>query len=101
MQEMKIHSLKHRRFKKTSIHTDYLQHPNLIKNKPKASTWWADITYLELQPGTWLYLSSVYEPKVHKILPYKIGRQMNTKLVVDIVKRALEHHKKQHIFIQI
>ncbi|EJE99296.1 hypothetical protein LMA_06046, partial [Liquorilactobacillus mali KCTC 3596 = DSM 20444] len=63
MQEMKIHSLKHRRFKKTSIHTDYLQHPNLIKNKPKASTWWADITYLELQPGTWLYLSSVYEPK--------------------------------------
>ncbi|MFT8825838.1 IS3 family transposase, partial [Liquorilactobacillus mali] len=98
MQEMKIHSLMHRRFKKPSTHVDYLQRPNLIKNKPKASTWRADITYLELRPGTWVYLSSVYEPKVHKILAYKIGRQMNAKLVVDTVNQALEHHKRPAYF---
>lgn len=98
MQEMKIHSLMHRRFKKPSTHVDYLQRPNLIKNKPKVSAWRADITYLELRPGTWVYLSSVYEPKNHRILAYKIGRQMNAKLVVATINQALEHHKRPVYF---
>ncbi|MES1115726.1 IS3 family transposase, partial [Limosilactobacillus fermentum] len=63
MREMEIHSLMNRRFKKPGTHVDHSQRPNLIKHQPNARIWRADITYLELRPGTWVYLSSIYEPK--------------------------------------
>jgi transposase InsO family protein len=98
MQEMKIHSLMNRRYKKPGTHVDYLQRPNLIKDNPTANAWRADITYLELRPGTWVYLSSIYEPKAHKVLAYKLGRQMDANLVVDTINQALEHHQKPAYF---
>lgn len=83
MREMEIHSLMNRRFKKPGTHVDHSQRPNLIKHQPNARIWRADITYLELRPGTWVYLSSIYEPKVHQVLAFKIGRQMEATLDVS------------------
>ena len=74
-----------RRFKKPGTHVDHSQRPNLIKHQPNARIWRADITYLELRPGTWVYLSSIYEPKVHQVLAFKIGRQMEETLVVEMI----------------
>lgn len=94
MREMGIHSLMNRRFKKPSTHVDYSQRPNFIKRHPEASVWRTDITYLELRPGTWVYLGSVYEPKVHRVLAFKISRQMDATLVVNTLNQALEDFKK-------
>lgn len=94
MREMKIHSLMNRRFKKPGTHVDYSQRPNFIKRHPKASVWRTDITYLELRPGTWVYLSSVYEPRAHRVLAFKVSRQMDAKLVVKTLNQALENFKK-------
>lgn len=98
MREMEIHSLMNRRFKKTGTHVDHSQRPNLIKHQPNARIWRADITYLELRPGTWIYLSSIYEPKVHQVLAFKIGRQMEATLVVETINQALEYHQKPQYF---
>ncbi|GEB40971.1 hypothetical protein Llac01_11840 [Leuconostoc lactis] len=87
-----------RRFKKPGTHVDHSQRPNLIKHQPNARIWRADITYLELRPGTWVYLSSIYEPKVHQVLAFKIGRQMEATLVVEIINQALECHQKPQYF---
>src|SRR5699024_12227320 len=53
---------------------------------------------LELRPGTWVYLSSIYEPKVHQVLAFKIGRQMEATLVVETINQALECHQKPQYF---
>lgn len=98
MREMEIHSLMNRRFKKPGTHVDHSQRPNLIKHQPNARIWRADITYLELRPGTWVYLSSIYEPKVHQVLAFKIGRQMEATLVVETINQALECHQKLQYF---
>lgn len=98
MREMEIHSLMNRRFKKPGTHVDHSQRPNLIKHQPNARIWRADITYLELRPGTWVYLSSIYEPKVHQVLAFKIGRQMEATLVVETINQALECHQKPQYF---
>ena len=95
---MEIHSLMNRRFKKPGTHVDHSQRPNLIKHQPNARIWRADITYLELRPGTWVYLSSIYEPKVHQVLAFKIGRQMEATLVVETINQALECHQKPQYF---
>ncbi|VTU70596.1 transposase [Lactobacillus sakei subsp. sakei DSM = JCM 1157] [Leuconostoc pseudomesenteroides] len=87
-----------RRFKKPGTHVDHSQRPNLIKHQPNARIWRADITYLELRPGTWVYLSSIYESKVHQVLAFKIGRQMEATLVVETINQALECHQKPHYF---
>ncbi|AUJ30935.1 transposase (plasmid) [Liquorilactobacillus hordei] len=98
MREMEIHSLMNRRFKKPGTHVDHSQRHNLIKHQPNARIWRADITYLELRPGTWVYLSSIYEPKVHQVLAFKIGRQMEATLVVETINQALECHQKPQYF---
>lgn len=87
-----------RRFKKPGTHVDHSQRPNLIKHQPNARIQRADITYLELRPGTWVYLSSIYEPKVHQVLAFKIGRQMKATLVVETINQALECHQKPQYF---
>lgn len=87
-----------RRFKRPGTHVDHSQRPNLIKHQPNARIWRADITYLELRPGTWVYLSSIYEPKVHQVLAFKIGRQMEATLVVETINQALECHQKPQYF---
>jgi len=40
----------------------YPQRPNLVKRHPESPYWSADITYIQLVNGRWIYLSSVYEP---------------------------------------
>ena len=101
MREMGIHSLMNRRFKKLGTHVDYSQRPNFVKRYPEASVWRTDITYLELRPGTWVYLSSVYEPRAHCVLAFKISRQMDAKLVVNTLNQALEALKNLTSFIPL
>ena len=61
MKELGIRSLMCRRFKKPGTHVDYDQRPNLIKNLSGKSIWRADITYLQLENGVWVYLSTVFD----------------------------------------
>ena len=91
MKELGIRSLMCRRFKKPGTHVDYDQRPNLIKNLSGKSIWRADITYLQLESGVWVYLSTVFDDQTYKILSQKVSKHMTSKLVshtlIEVLKR--------------
>lgn len=93
-----VHSLMHRRFKKPGTYVEYDQRPNLIKNNENHhNVWRADITYLEQRPGKWVYLSSIYDEKMHQILAHKVSEMMTSQLVCETLTMALHKHKKPSI----
>lgn len=83
-----------RRFKKPGTKVDYKQRPNLIKNSKSKSIWRADITYLKLENGNWVYLSTVFDDRNSKILAKKISKTMTSDLVTDTILDALCKNKK-------
>lgn len=90
MKELGIRSLICRRFKKPGTHVDYDQRPNLIKNLSGKSIWRADITYLQLENGVWVYLSTVFDDQTYKILSQKVSKHMTSKLVSHTLIEALK-----------
>ncbi|MHA8111487.1 IS3 family transposase [Lactobacillaceae bacterium Melli_B4] len=95
MNELSIHSLMASRFKKPGTHVDYEQRPNLIKNLLRPhSIWRADITYLELKPGQWVYLSSVFDEESHQVIAHKVVHHMTSDLVTDTLSMALRSYAK-------
>lgn len=94
MQELGIRSLMGRRFKKPGTHVDYSQRPNLIKNHPIGTIWRADITYLELRPGTWVYLSTIFDQASKQIIAFNIGKEMASKLIIKTLLQALSRASK-------
>ncbi|POH15125.1 transposase [Fructilactobacillus sanfranciscensis] len=94
MKELGIRSLMCRRFKKPGTHIDYDQRPNLIKNLSGKSIWRADITYLQLENGVWVYLSTVFDDQTYKILSQKVSKHMTSKLVSHTLIEALKKNKK-------
>jgi putative transposase len=68
-----------RSFKKPGTNVDYGQRPNLIKKLTRSkSVWRADITYLELKPGTWVYLSTVFDDQSANVLADNISNSMTS-----------------------
>ena len=94
MKELGIRSLMCRWFKKPGTHVDYDQRPNLIKNLSGKSIWRADITYLQLENGVWVYLSTVFDDQTYKILSQKVSKHMTSKLVSHTLIEALKKNKK-------
>ncbi|WP_413627964.1 IS3 family transposase [Fructilactobacillus vespulae] len=94
MKELKIRSLMGRRFKKPGTHVDYDQRQNLIKSCLNTDIWRADITYIELKPGAWIYLSTILDERSKKIISFNLGKQMTTNLIVITLLNALKKEKK-------
>lgn len=67
----------------------YPQRPNLVKHHPERYFWSADITYIQLMDGRWVYLSSVYDPIKRRIVGYAIDKRMTKELVNRSFGRAL------------
>lgn len=67
----------------------YPQRPNLVKNHPARPYWSADITYIQLVDGRWVYLSSVYDPIKRQIVGYAVDNRMTKELVNRSFSRAL------------
>lgn len=67
----------------------YPQRPNLIKNHPQRRYWSADITYIQLTDGRWVYLSSVYDPIKRHVVGYAVDQRMTKELVNRSLGRAL------------
>ena len=101
MKELGIRSLMCRRFKKPGTHVDYDQRPNLIKNLSGKSIWRADITYLQLENGVWVYLSTVFDDQTYKILSQKVSKHMTSKLVSHTLIEALKRLKLTRFFPKI
>lgn len=78
-----------RHFKKPGTHVEYSQHPDLIKNHPIGTIWHADITYLELRPGTWVYLSAIFDQASKQIIVFNIGKDRAVKLIIKTLLQAL------------
>jgi len=101
MRQAHIHSLMTRRFRKPSTHVDYAQRPNLVKNinHKTCIIWRADITYLELRLGIWVYLSSIYDEQTKHIISAIIDRNMTSELVVRTLRDALNktHQHPQYL----
>ena len=89
-----------RRFKKPGTHVDYDQRPNLIKNLSGKSIWRADITYLQLENGVWVYLSTVFDDQTYKILSQKVSKHMTSKLVSHTLIEAFHSILKREFAFQ-
>lgn len=77
MSELNINSIMIRRFKNPGTHVDYGQRPNLIRKLTRSRfVWRADITYLDLKPGTWVELSTVFDDQSANVLSYNIYKLM-------------------------
>ena len=100
MKELGIRSLMCRRFKKPGTHVDYDQRPNLIKNLSGKSIWRADITYLQLENGVWVYLSTVFDDQTYKILSQKVSKHMTSKLVSHTLIEAFHSILKREFAFQ-
>lgn len=62
-------SLMNRRFKKPSTRVEFAQRPNFIKSlSSRELVWRADITYLELRAGNWVYLSTILDETHNKVI---------------------------------
>jgi putative transposase len=95
MTELNIHSLMIRRFKKPGTHVDYGQNPNLINKLTRSKfVWRADITYLELKPGTCVYLSTVFDDQSANVLADNISKSMTSELVKSTIIDALRLKRK-------
>ncbi|WP_423802897.1 DDE-type integrase/transposase/recombinase [Nicoliella spurrieriana] len=71
--------------------------PNLIKKLTRSkSVWRADITYLELKPGTWVYLGTAFDDQSSNVLAYKISKSMTSELVKSTIIDALRDKKYLH-----
>lgn len=67
----------------------YPQRPNLVKNHPERPYRSADITYIQLVDGRWVYLSSVYDPIKRRVVGFAVDKRMTKELVNRSFGRAL------------
>ncbi|MBZ6013630.1 transposase family protein [Leuconostoc gelidum subsp. gelidum] len=61
----------------------------MVKRHPESPYWSADITYIQLVNGRWVYLSSVYDPIKRHVVGYAIDNRMTMELVNRSFSRAL------------
>lgn len=98
MQELGIRSLMGRRFKKPATHVEYSQRPNLIKDHQIGTIWRADITYLELRTGTWIYLSTIFDQASKQIIAFNISKDMASRLIIKTLLQVLRVASKPTFF---
>lgn len=67
----------------------YPQRPNLVKHHPKKTLWSADITYVQLMDGRWVYLSSIYDWIKRRVVGFAVDKWMTKELVNSSFGRAL------------
>jgi transposase InsO family protein len=94
MHDIGIKSLMVKLFVKPHTITTKAQLPNLLKNLDtktwlNSTIWRSDITYIELSKGNWVYMSSILDEKTRKIVDFKISRHMDSKLVINNLKSAM------------
>jgi putative transposase len=95
MREMGLSSKVRRKFKPTTTQADPSKRPaaNRLDRDFTAEApdrkWGTDITYMETQAG-WVYLAVVIDLFSRKIVGWSIGTSLETKLVGDALRNAVE-----------
>lgn len=90
MKELGIRSRMVRKISKPKTHTEYPQRPNLIRDfADQSRVLVTDINYIPLQ-HSWLYLASVYNPTIRRVIAYNMGSEMTQELATAPVKTILK-----------
>jgi putative transposase len=84
----------------TLANAEHKKYPYLLRNlkinRPN-QVWSTDITYVRV-PGGFVYLAAVIDGYSKAILSYKISNTMDSSLVIDVLKSALEDYGAPEIF---
>jgi putative transposase len=84
----------------TLANPEHKKYPYLLReleiNRPN-QVWSTDITYVRV-PGGFVYLAAVIDGYSKAILSYKISNTMDSSLVIDVLKSALEKYGTPEIF---
>ena len=101
MNRMGIQAIFPKKRKLTSIKDrEHKIYPYALKgldiNRPN-QVWSGDITYIRVQGG-FMYLAAIIDWYSRSILAWKLSNSMDTALVTDVLKEAIEQHGKPEIF---
>ncbi|QGP54538.1 putative transposase OrfB [Piscirickettsia salmonis] len=84
----------------TLAHPEHKKYPYLLRDleiyKPN-QVWSTDITYIRLDGG-FVYLAAVIDWHSKAILSHKISTTMDSSLVINVLKQALERYGTPEIF---
>jgi putative transposase len=101
MNKMGVQAIYPKKRKLTSIKNhEHKIYPYLLKNleinRPN-QVWSGDITYIRVQGG-FMYLAAIIDWHSRSILAWKLSNTMDTALVTDALKEAIERYGKPEIF---
>ncbi|MBC9119129.1 DDE-type integrase/transposase/recombinase [Fructobacillus fructosus] len=83
------------KYRKPVTEVLYAQRPNLIKQlDDQSSVWSADVTYIRVPSGQYMYFGTVYDPENRKVLAHKLSSIRDGRFVSDILVEALKRHQK-------
>jgi len=101
MNKMGVQAIFPKKRKLTSIkNNEHKIYPYALKNleitRPN-QVWSGDITYIRVQGG-FMYLAAIIDWFSKSILAWKLSNSMDTALVTDVLKEAIELHGKPEVF---
>jgi len=101
MNKIGVQAIFPKKRKLTSIKNhEHKIYPYLLKKreiKQPNQVWSGDITYLRVQGG-FMYLAAIIDWHSRAILAWKLSNTMDTALVTDVLKEAIDLHGKPKIF---
>ena len=85
-----------KKYRKPVTEVLYAQRPNLIKQlDDQSGVWSADVTYIRVPSGQYMYLGTVYDPENRKVLAHQLSSVRDGRFFVsDILLEALSQHPK-------
>jgi len=101
MNKMGVQAIYPKKRKLTSIKNhEHKTYPYALKDlkitRPN-QVWSGDITYIRVQGG-FMYLAAIIDWHSRAILAWKLSNSMDTTLVTDVLKEAIERYGKPEIF---
>ena len=101
MNKMGVQAIFPKKRKLTSIKNhEHKIYPYLLKKQEITrpnQVWSGDITYIRVQGG-FMYLAAIIDWHSRSILAWKLSNTMDTALVTEVLKEAVEYHGKPEVF---
>ena len=95
LKEANCQSAMTKKYRKPVTEVLHAQGPNLIKQlDDQSGIWSADVTYIRVPSGQYMYLGTVYDPQSRKGLAHQLSSVRDGRFVSDILLEALSQYLK-------
>jgi transposase InsO family protein len=90
LKEANCQSVMTKKYRKPVTEVLSAQRPNLIKQlNDQSGVWSADVTYIRVPNGQYMYLGTVYDPENLKVLAHQLSSVRDGRFASDILLEAL------------